>query len=398
MVRVYVNGQEQWRDTFAEKLAERCSALEVDPIAIQERDPTPWPERGVVLYLSNGLQDTSEEVETELNEHRRLERTVIPVVRSIAGADRQLPPLLAGLNAFGLDQHSGDWAVALVDEVLSHLWLHRRLKKIFLSYKRSDSLAVAQQLHERFTKLGYQVFLDECSIEPGADIRQALRWWLNDTDLVLVLASPNLPNSSWVLEEIEFANLSSIGLVAVTWPNAEPAPVHAVTSDQRLALVDTDFDQISLPLHEQRLKDDAAITGNAVGRIVAMVQKERAVLVMRRMQALMPYVHAAADGTFEVQSTDLLSDLSLKRPGRIDQFHVRVFPFRPTAEALHELKSDLGRQSPVPVGTACVYLENEPNDSRARALRWLTEEKRQSEQPSRYHLLTAVPLELSVLK
>jgi hypothetical protein len=389
-LRIYTNGREDWRDAIRDAIADRCAQLGIPALPLLEHDPATWHPRSLVLYLSDGSQPWTQLDEQELSDHLAAGRSILPVVdTAVGGLDKKLPQVLWPINAFQCSNHKS-WVPALVDDILSYLWLNRRTRKIFISYKRTDSAAVAHQLYMRFVELGYQVFLDDCSIDVGADFQREIKWWLNDADAVLVLGTSRLPNSPWVLEEIQFANLAKIELLAVTWPGAAPLPLRVVMEDQRVVLTGTDFEDRTLAEHQQRCHKQA------IDKIVHKVQEQRIGLVTRRLRAIVPYVEAAAaDAGFEVIRGDCLGDLLLKRRGAKEHYHLRVLPFRPTAEALYALRADAVLHADRPVA-ACVYPENDVTDARFLAMRWLTEEPRPNETPSRYRLLT-VPIDLSVL-
>jgi hypothetical protein len=44
---------------------------------------------------------------------------------------------------------------------------------------------------------------------------------LNDADLVLLLGTPNLGKSEWVVKEIAVANATEVPLLAVLWPDPD---------------------------------------------------------------------------------------------------------------------------------------------------------------------------------
>src|SRR5262249_18049481 len=96
----------------------------------------------------------------------------------------------------------------------------RRVPKVFISYKRTDSAPIAGQLYDRFNHLGYETFLDEASVPRAADFQRELKWWLNDADLLVVLASPCFTLSKWCMEEVSFCQQRVIGVALIQWPEA----------------------------------------------------------------------------------------------------------------------------------------------------------------------------------
>ena len=79
---------------------------------------------------------------------------------------------------------------------------------------------------------------------PGDDFQRDLMSWLNDSDFVLLLASPRLGESEWVLKEVERAKLSNIGVLGICWPKdsrALPQIVKALMDDQKIEGVRKDL-------------------------------------------------------------------------------------------------------------------------------------------------------------
>src|SRR5215831_10069548 len=100
---------------------------------------------------------------------QRLDLPVIPVVfRGDRFAD-VVPPALQPINAF-TDAAPESIAAAL----LRWLGLTEKHRRIFVSYRRSDALLMGEQIWEMLSKVGFDVFLDRFSVEPGFDFQARL--------------------------------------------------------------------------------------------------------------------------------------------------------------------------------------------------------------------------------
>lgn len=99
---------------------------------------------------------------------------VLPVIDQASDA-QYMSAALQPINAFKKSDYGGTWAASLVDEVLGIAWLRRRTRKVFISYKRIDSGEIANQIYHCFNSLGYEVFLDDASIERGVDFQRELK-------------------------------------------------------------------------------------------------------------------------------------------------------------------------------------------------------------------------------
>ena len=320
---------------------------------------------------------------------------VLPVVPD-PDAAKGLPSCLSHINAFVRSFFGDAWAECLADEVLSIAWLHRRTPKVFISYKRTDSGPIAAQLYDRFNHLGYETFFDEASVPRGADFQRELMWWLNDADLLIVLASPNFPLSKWCMKEVSFCQDRSIGVVAVDWPDAvygrerrlpfpgvdddtkKPRILNRATPDQVLVLRGRDFAASEKP-RKGRDPDlpSRELTAEALSRVLAMCARQRTVAIGQRLRELVPLALRALPGAAPMAGVPTGSDLVFHDTSGVESF-VRVVPFRPRPETIRQAAIDGVAYGAVAYGAVagCFYAENDPLDPRAQALRWLANGKR----------------------
>ena len=327
---------------------------------------------------------------------------VLPVVRQAEDA-RGLPPELGRLNAFicsafadtgTATEQRPAWHDALIDEVLANLWLRRRQRKIFISYKRDDSEGIAQQITQHFRERRFDVFLDTSAIDYGADFQRELMSWLNDTDLVLLLLSPRIGKSTWVLKEVEFAQRSQIGLVGVQWPGeffaTPPAPsalpfdgAHDLTrptlgdtlfSDQLVALTTAELQDVTHKPGEHRL------TNAGLARVMQRVMQARARAIHNRLQDLLPLAQAQLEddcGTEgrTLRGSEVLGDFAMLEAGA-PRGLVRVVPFRPSLETLVQIHDHARDGHDGHEVAGCFYRENDPGSAAARALQWAADASR----------------------
>jgi hypothetical protein len=373
------------RAAFEQALTTQCKELSIDLVlspAAGRRDP---PAVAVVFPINGDAWSAAD------TQHcagfASVDHPVLPVI-GCADDARGLPPALARFNAFQTDPWHRSWAVGLIDEVLSYGWLQRRERRVFISYKRTDSGPIAQQLYAALTRLGYVTFLDDVSIDKGLDFQRELKWWLNDADVVLVFVTPNFENSKWCMEEINFARANAIGLLGVEWPGSvfgavparafprsapapaglqSPAPViDNIDADQRLQLTESDFMGTAAdPLWEQEL------TAAGLDRIVTHCARQRAMAIRLRLENLIPQAARILKPPGPLQSAYSPGDFTFTDAAG-EQHFVRVLPFRPDARALHAAFQEAGARSHV----GCLYGESDPTDPRAEALRWLATGRR----------------------
>lgn len=168
---------------------------------------------------------------------RKREIPIFPVVSDITKFSDEAPSSVGSVNGYEL-RHAEDIG-ELAGLALEALGLQRGKRKVFISYARVDSSAIAQQLRTAFMARWYSVFLDTVSIRPGAEFQDELMQELADSDVVVLLNSPSIKNRPYVQKEIAFADQAGVGGVQVTWPDVEPLREGAffmpVTLDERLA-------------------------------------------------------------------------------------------------------------------------------------------------------------------
>jgi len=291
-------------DPYRKALKAQCAALEIplDVGAPQARTPATL----TVVFASRASRWTNAQ-EHALQQLVGASALVLPVIET--GPDAiYLPQAIGKINAFKKHDTGTAWADSLVDETLSMAWLYRRARKVFISYRRIDSAPLANQIFGRFNELGYEVFLDDATIERGVDFQQELKWWLNDADLLLALCSPRLTDSKWCAEELTFAQSHSIGIAALEWPPQLYDPKNAVAfagktcwpkqvlvdltmDDQRMKLGWGDFAGVDAdaPGADPKL-EDRELTPEALERLVGFCARNRAASIRSRLNDLLPLV------------------------------------------------------------------------------------------------------------
>lgn len=376
-IRIFDNGHPDWVDDLERALDAQCKELGIHHSVVRTHS-APLLAEGAVLYLAGKPYTPDPAVEEDIKRYLATKQLVLPVLDSGHNASSKLPGLLAGINAFQLDQHGSHWSMALVDEVLSSVWLRRRARRIFISYRRIDSRGIADQLHEYFSHRGFDVFLDDYSIHRGDDFQSELFWWLNDADAVLLLASPRFDRSTWTMAEVTFASSASIGLLGVRWPLAtyggaflpEPAAFDALYDDQQLRLQLEDFESTLVPPDLMELKPAA------IDKIAGLVMRSRVRAIRRRLADLLPYArHEFARKNLQVLDGARLGDFQLT-DDRGRAIVARVMPFRPTIDDVHAFSREAASMVPCPDDVGCFYAENDLDDQRVKTMEWALEAER----------------------
>ncbi|MBS1960868.1 MAG: toll/interleukin-1 receptor domain-containing protein [Bdellovibrionales bacterium] len=142
---------------------------------------------------------------------------VLPVASSQALFLKQIPKILRPINAaFFSEDDSKLSRIAM--RLLEELRLLRNKRRIFISYKRSESRSVAVQLYHALDERSFDVFLDTHSIQRGKEFQPMLWDSMGDTDVLILLDTPGAFTSHWVEQEISRAHALGLGLLQLIWP------------------------------------------------------------------------------------------------------------------------------------------------------------------------------------
>lgn len=112
----------------------------------------------------------------------------------------------------------------IVSIVLEGFNLLRKQRKLFISYRRTDSRQVALQLFSFFEERNFDVFLDSHSIPRGVDFQNNLFHRMMDCDAVLLLDTKDFLGSDYCKEELEKAITNRIGILRIKWPDSINPP------------------------------------------------------------------------------------------------------------------------------------------------------------------------------
>ena len=122
---------------------------------------------------------------------------VIPVVSALADFASKVPANLAATNGMKLDPaDSGFEKVAAL--VLELLGLLRKRRRLFISYRRTESSGVAQQLYHSLDERSFDVFLDTLSVRAADEFQEQLWHRMADSDVVVLLYTQSIHSSGWV--------------------------------------------------------------------------------------------------------------------------------------------------------------------------------------------------------
>jgi hypothetical protein len=148
---------------------------------------------------------------------------VLPVVDDLDGYTAKTPATLHPINGLAIGWSAPDYT-ELANLILENLELLRRSRRLFLSYFRKESTPIAHQLRVAFDDAGYDTFLDTSSVPKGDDFQSVLWHRLLDSDVLVVLDTPNFLSSRWTRDELAQAAAMSVGMLRVVWPDVAREP------------------------------------------------------------------------------------------------------------------------------------------------------------------------------
>lgn len=141
---------------------------------------------------------------------------IFPCVDDLAQFKSLVPEAISGVN--GLDIAAKDGLQRLTGFVLEAFRLLRTTRRLFISYRRSESQMAAIQLYEALDQRNFDVFLDTHSVAPGEPFQEVLWHRLADTDVVVLLDTPGFQESPWTMDELAQANTTTLQVLQVLWP------------------------------------------------------------------------------------------------------------------------------------------------------------------------------------
>lgn len=182
---------------------------------------------------------------------------------------------------------------SFVNYALEALRLMRQNRKLFISYRRSDSTVVANQLFDALVRCNYDVFLDAYSIGAAKNFQEELHHRLSDCDILIQLYTKEFKVSEWCLEEITAANQKQIGVIELVWPDMKLdihnhlcEPIILTKDDfltdytnQNALLTDETVNKISKTVESVRARNMAARQDGLVGEFIKEAQKVGRVMI-----------------------------------------------------------------------------------------------------------------------
>ncbi len=287
---------------------------------------------------------------------------VIPVVADLNELAVQAPKMLARQNAVAW---SGPRPAArLASLILRELGLTVRARSAFISHRRSDGQAAAQQLHDALHHNGFRAFIDRFHIGPGRDVQREIADNLEQFAFLVVLETPDAHSSKWLLSEIDYALTHSMGMLIVRWPDV----VHDIPGTVGIPRLHLADDDVVAKGSSRQTK----LTKRASSRVLAAIEVAHADAMVRRRRMLVQSVQEAATGAGLRFTTLEAWSLRVDSPkaGTVIAITGRL-PRTEDLQELDELRSRVSSRSKALLVHSARILE----ESRASHLKWALEHR-----------------------
>lgn len=201
---------------FDELGISRTSLNLIDEVAIPTRD-----RKSPFVGVFFGYDGATDANHPSLNDLIADSVVILPIVPSLGNFSACTPQAIRHINGV---EYAGDDAhlEKIVSVVFENFRLLRPERRLFISYRRVESQAIAIQLYEKLDAIGFDVFLDTRGVPPAADFQDVLWHRLADSDVIVLLDTPDFRASRWTREELARANSTSIQILHVLWPGVSP--------------------------------------------------------------------------------------------------------------------------------------------------------------------------------
>lgn len=232
--------------------------------------------------IFSGHKSNLDSLTEEILKKQKLDGNVIlPVF--LNSFHEEMPLILSNQNGLMFDNNIDK----ISNLILEGFELLRKNRKVFISYKRSESSNVAIQLYENLEKNNFDVFLDTHSVDKGEDFQEELWHRMTDCDVILMLNTTGFIKSEWCNRELEKAHIKRIGIVHLIWPDCDFEDFAQLAYSKKL--IERDFDKPSFTdLTNGRLKSEV------LPEIINLVEGSRARNLASRQDSLITEFTQAA--------------------------------------------------------------------------------------------------------
>jgi TIR domain len=273
-----------------------------------------WDDLLVVVYNSATLPASASQYIQAFQAAHRIGGGIVPVGAN--PAFRIPPDPISDLKAAHYDG-SPQVLAKIVQSAGVFLGLSLRpgSQKIFVSYRASDGKLLAESVYDRLKEAGFEAWLDEAgeNLTLGTDVQDTIRKNLEEAAMLLLIDTPDAPDSRWVKIEVDLANAQLIPVLPAVaggeritrfiqlqglrrWALVKQSGLdHTPLSDGEWDGVRAEIDQLLLSTLHRRLRilsrarkafEDQGYGWQAVDDRLRMYRSEKSINALRKVVAL----------------------------------------------------------------------------------------------------------------
>lgn len=197
----------------------RSSLEKYDNIELLGSDSISYSDKSLYLFFGQSENDKDISCYSNLDFSELVaNQQIVPILQSLINFRDFIPQELNPVNAIEIDSTLAIGKLKCF--ILEFFGLLESNRKVFISYKRSDSLTFAHQLHDALVAAHYKPFLDSYSINYGVDFQEYLRHELSDSSVFVFLNTPKYPMSQFTMEELTICSKLQMGILEIKTPNS----------------------------------------------------------------------------------------------------------------------------------------------------------------------------------
>jgi hypothetical protein len=309
----------------------------------------------VAVYFG-GVTPASDAVRASIRNLLDDSITVVPVVDDLTKFQTCVPEELYPINGLQFNPAAPNYETVTA-RLLEALRLLRETRRLFISYSRNESKAVAIQLYEALDARGFDVFLDTVSIRPGDPFQDVLRHRLADVDLVVLLHTAGFMERRWTVEELTTANQLNVGMLRLEWPEVTEKRQDPNLTDAEIANLRRLDEEaaLSVPyvLTRGQFDSQGALIATVRDEVIERAEALRArALASRQTSITREFTRQARQAGFEVLPQPE-HHMLLRKPEQTDRIAMPVVG-APSALAYEAFHTEI-KKSPL-AGSIPVYI------------------------------------------
>lgn len=197
----------------------RSSLEKYDNIELLGSDSNSYSDKTLYLFFGQSGNDKDISCYSNLDFSELVaNQQIVPILKCLTNFNDFIPLELNSVNAIEIDSTLAIGKLKCF--ILEYFGILESNRKVFISYKRSDSLTFAHQLHDALIAAHYKPFLDSYSITYGVDFQEYLKHELSDSSVFIFVNTPNYELSKFTMEELNACNKLQMGVIEVFAPKS----------------------------------------------------------------------------------------------------------------------------------------------------------------------------------